>query len=178
MPFSADLSATQSPGSDEDGYRTTAEASRSTKRKFEELPMPKLGPQEFVIDGLFYCPWSEWPKLPEWHPGHPKEEIVCDAMFLSNRDRQYVELGYIKLSTMMLTMPRRHIKTHVKPVLCPYTGCPTSMAEQRDMRKHVETHKNQTARLRFPCPDCGKKFTRHDNIPRHQEKAHGVEAQM
>lgn len=79
MPFSADLSATQSPDSDEDGYMTTADASRSTKRKFEELPMLELEPHEFVIDGSLYCPWSEL---------HPEDEIECDDRFDSNRDRR------------------------------------------------------------------------------------------
>lgn len=78
-PFSPEVSATQSPGSDEDGYRTTADASRSTKRKFEELPMLELEPHEFVIDGVLYCPWSEL---------HPEDEIECDARFVLNRDRR------------------------------------------------------------------------------------------
>lgn len=77
---------------------------------------------------------------------------------------------------MILTISRRHIKRHVKPVLCPY--CPMRSAEQRDMRNHVDTHKHQDARIRFPCPVCGQKFTLQYNNLRHQNQAHGVRAQM
>lgn len=118
--------------------------------KFEEMDMPKLGRQDHVKDGLFYCPWLEW---------HPDAEIKCHNTFSSNRDRN------------------KHLKTHFKPVLCPYTGCPTTTAEKKEMKRHVETHKPQTSRQRFQCPDCGKAYLREDNLDRHRERAHVVEAQ-
>lgn len=150
VPWPPDLSATQLPGTDEDSSWASTDTARSMQRKFEEPSMPKLGRLDYVMDGLFYCPWGEWRR-------DAKEK--CHDTFSSNRDRN------------------KHLKTHVKPIPCPYTGCPLSTAERKEMKRHVETHKPRASRPLFSCPDCGKMFTRVDNIPRHQESAHGVGAQ-
>ncbi|KAH8781385.1 hypothetical protein F5883DRAFT_171715 [Diaporthe sp. PMI_573] len=113
--------------------------------------MPEWGTYEYALDGIFYCPWTEW---------HPEDKKKCYAGLPSDRDRY------------------KHLRQHVKPVVCPYTGCPMKVAEQRDMRKHVETHKPRESRLPFPCPDCGKNLTRGDNTSRHRKKAHGVKAHV
>lgn len=77
---------------------------------------------------------------------------------------------------MTLTEPSKHMKQHVKPVLCP--KCEERRAEQRDMQRHFEVHQPQATRPRFHCPYCDSQFTREDNVPRHLQSAHGVEAQM
>jgi hypothetical protein len=74
----------------------------------------------------------------------------------------------------MLRMDSKHMRVHVKPVLCPYIGCPVRVAEQRDMGRHVETHLPEDSRLHFECPDCKRKILREDNLLRHRENLHGI----
>lgn len=152
--FSPGLFATQSPGTDGDTSSASHDTGSSAERKFEELPMPELGRDEYVIDDVFYCPWSAW---------YPDDDKHCYHTFLSARDRH------------------RHMRQHVKPVRCPCFGCQVRTAEQRDMKRHFEVHELSAARPRFQCPylgSCESEFTREDNIPRHLKSVHGVEAQM
>ncbi|KAI1317442.1 hypothetical protein F5Y16DRAFT_392754 [Xylariaceae sp. FL0255] len=51
---------------------------------------------------------------------------------------------------------------------------PTGKAENRPMylRKHMRTHKRTEMRL---CDQCGKQFTRADNLATHRRKTHGLD---
>lgn len=76
---------------------------------------------------------------------------------------------------------RKHLKTHDKPVYCPFTNDPNypcrkpRAAEQRDMERHVVSHHPEWARQHgfeaggIEC-GCGETFTREDNFKRHQKK--------
>ncbi|KAI8625487.1 hypothetical protein F5Y19DRAFT_479593 [Xylariaceae sp. FL1651] len=72
----------------------------------------------------------------------------------------------------------KHLRTHIKPVLCPFKGCPLGRtAEQRDMERHVKTHNSaawdhgsSALRDEFQCRDCKQTFTREDNWKRHLKK--------
>ncbi|KAG6365355.1 hypothetical protein INS49_006965 [Diaporthe citri] len=77
--FSPDVSATQSPGTDGDTSSASHDTGGSAKRKFEELPMPQLGRDEYVVGNVFYCPGSEW---------YPDDDKGCDNGFPSARDRK------------------------------------------------------------------------------------------
>lgn len=77
--FSQDSSATQSRDTDGDGFSGSTDVGGSAERKFEELPMPDLGPDEYVIENVFYCPWTAW---------YPEDEQDCYHTFLSARDRK------------------------------------------------------------------------------------------
>lgn len=74
-----DLPAPQSPGTDEHGSSASNDAGGSDQQQFEELPMPELGGDEYVLDNVFYCPWPEW---------YPDGDEGCYQNFLSARDRQ------------------------------------------------------------------------------------------
>jgi uncharacterized C2H2 Zn-finger protein len=66
---------------------------------------------------------------------------------------------------------RKHIRTHVKPVLCPM--CQHTNQTQPIMRRHLETHfvkkKGGDALI---CELCNADFTRRDNFLRHTNKQH------
>ncbi|KAH9897395.1 hypothetical protein F4778DRAFT_743441 [Xylariomycetidae sp. FL2044] len=109
--------------------------------RFEEEAMPSLADLLPWSDGQYYC----------WEQG-------CGKGYPRKRD---------------LT---KHLRQHYKPVFCPVEGCPSRAAEQRDMERHVQTHnigakdKSLRARKEYTCKSCGKKFTRTDNLQRHQKK--------
>lgn len=76
---------------------------------------------------------------------------------------------------------RKHLKSHTRPVLCPYVSkgtCQHRTAEQRDMRRHVVSHHSLWAMLNgiksdvYDCSQCRIKFTRHDNWLRHVREQH------
>lgn len=76
---SPELPALQPSSTDEDGSTASNDAGGSDERKFEQLPMPELGRDDYVLDNVFYCPWSEW---------YPDGDEGCYDHFLSARDRQ------------------------------------------------------------------------------------------
>lgn len=59
-----------------------------------------------------------------------------------------------------------HIRQVETPVLCPH--CDRRMAYQSYMKKHAETHVNESLRQRFSCPGCQELFTRKDNMDKHR----------
>ncbi|KAK8113437.1 hypothetical protein PG984_013963 [Apiospora sp. TS-2023a] len=76
---------------------------------------------------------------------------------------------------------QKHLRTHAKPVLCPFFEDPNfpcrkgHAAEQRDMERHVVSHHPEWARQHgFEAGEvqcgCGETFTRGDNFKRHQKK--------
>ncbi|KAM0441065.1 hypothetical protein ACHAPT_000370 [Fusarium lateritium] len=76
----------------------------------------------------------------------------------------------------------KHAKTHKKPIRCEADkSCKEKKAEQRDMNRHyMIAHKEFAADkglLTDPrvCdyPECGKMFTRPDNLLKHFKKYHG-----
>lgn len=73
----------------------------------------------------------------------------------------------------------KHSKTHDKPVRClADPNCKTKTAENRDMDRHYRTaHKSYAKRNNIPseedvCDECGKMFTRGDNMKKHMRKMH------
>ncbi|KAH7152154.1 hypothetical protein B0J13DRAFT_522471 [Dactylonectria estremocensis] len=89
------------------------------------------------------------------------DEFVVDGLFYCDRP-QCQEDGFVTASDR-----KKHIRTHEKPVICP--KCTRTMAAQRDMRKHMETHGKQK---QIPCKICKKMFTREYNLNRHEKAQH------
>ncbi|KAL8387054.1 hypothetical protein RB595_010192 [Gaeumannomyces hyphopodioides] len=81
---------------------------------------------------------------------------------------------------------RKHMKTHYKPVLCPfYSTCGYRGAEQKYVMRHVMTnHKYWAGRHipgvtvtgeEFQCDICGSWFMRSDNVLKHKRTQHPEE---
>ncbi|KAH7273499.1 hypothetical protein B0J15DRAFT_477283 [Fusarium solani] len=72
----------------------------------------------------------------------------------------------------------KHIRTHERPIRCEADeNCNETKAEQRDMDRHyISAHKEFAASkgiLTEPVAcDCGKTFTRRDNLLKHWNKYH------
>ncbi|KAK8100480.1 hypothetical protein PG999_010854 [Apiospora kogelbergensis] len=76
---------------------------------------------------------------------------------------------------------QKHLKTHDKPVYCPFYNDPHlpcdkgRAAEQRDMERHVVSHHRDWAKQNGIVAEqvycsCGEEFTREDNLRKHQTK--------
>ncbi|KAL8296052.1 hypothetical protein RB601_000663 [Gaeumannomyces tritici] len=81
------------------------------------------------------------------------------------------------------TTIRKHMKTHYKPVLCPfYTTCGYRGAEQKYVRRHVMNHHKGWAERNIPdaadtpeeftCDICGDSFKRPDYVHKHKRTQH------
>ena len=53
---------------------------------------------------------------------------------------------------------------------CPFPGCSDSFTRPEHLRRHLRAHKGEKP---FHCGDCGKPFTRADNLKTHRRKMHG-----
>jgi len=69
----------------------------------------------------------------------------------------------------------KHIRTHTKPLRCEVCHA-FSAAEQKDLNRHLWSHhplyaeSHNIRRDSGKCKDCGEKYTRSDNLDRHQQK--------
>lgn len=67
------------------------------------------------------------------------------------------------------------MRTHIRPVLCPYPSCDETKAEPRDMLRHISTAHRVWGRERGykveggTCDECGMEFTRKDNLKKHKK---------
>ncbi|TLD28606.1 hypothetical protein PspLS_04266, partial [Pyricularia sp. CBS 133598] len=129
--------------------------------------------------------------LPPYH-GHFQENPVEPLDHLHRRpDRKfYCQDTQTGLRDCTYSCPERshlkkHLRSHVKPVLCPFRFtqltpmCYHQTAEQRDMKRHVRSTHHEWARIhnllgpRISCDRCGAEFTREDNLLRHVGRRHG-----
>ncbi|KAK7935989.1 hypothetical protein PG985_001484 [Apiospora marii] len=111
------------------------------------------------------------PSLDDYQKDH-RGEYRCDRV---HKGKQ-CEKSYKRRADL-----QKHLKTHDKPVYCPFSNDPNypcrkpRAAEQRDMERHVVSHHPEWARQHgfeageFEC-GCGETFTREDNFKRHQRK--------
>ncbi|KAI6498100.1 hypothetical protein MCOR07_005664 [Pyricularia oryzae] len=79
---------------------------------------------------------------------------------------------------------KKHLRVHVKPVVCPFMfspitpQCDRRTAGQGDMKRHVLAHHRAWAKRKglvdreHVCPHCGDGFTRSDNLTRHIRNTH------
>ncbi|KAK6850052.1 hypothetical protein PG995_013885 [Apiospora arundinis] len=76
---------------------------------------------------------------------------------------------------------KKHLRTHDKPVYCPFYNDPDypcgngRAAEQRDMERHMSSHHSEWAKERGIKPgavwcECGVEFTREDNLKKHKKE--------
>lgn len=86
-------------------------------------------------------------------------------------------LNFFKLTN---SIPRRHQKTHTKPIACQDPGCNERFAENRDMKRHVSVHHRALVpRQTNFCTESGCKYSREgfgrrDNLLRHLRKVRGL----
>ncbi|KAI7910675.1 hypothetical protein M0657_011287 [Pyricularia oryzae] len=114
--------------------------------------------------------------LPTYNGSFEEERFnSLDGLNPRSDDRFYCEDSEYGLSGCA------HLKSHNRPVLCPYVSkdtCQHRTAEQRDMRRHVVSHHSLWAMLNgiksdvYDCSQCRIKFTRHDNWLRHVREQH------
>ncbi|KAJ1583603.1 hypothetical protein NDA12_000770 [Ustilago hordei] len=64
-----------------------------------------------------------------------------------------------------LTIHKR-MHTGSKPFLCSFPGCGKAFAESSNLTKHARIH---TGDKPFHCPQCGKRFSRPDQVRRHSK---------
>lgn len=67
----------------------------------------------------------------------------------------------------------QHIRNHRhRSLSCPY--CTRSFLWNKDLRRHMQTHRGKETRMDFVCPvlNCGKAYTRQDNLRRHHRQDH------
>ncbi|KAK1636384.1 hypothetical protein BDP81DRAFT_429592 [Colletotrichum phormii] len=62
------------------------------------------------------------------------------------------------------------MRKHSKPCACSVESCTERFADKKSLDRHQATH--GIGRDSLDCPDCTKKFTRADNLFRHQQNKH------
>ncbi len=142
------------------------ESGSSHTDRFQEVEMPPV--DEFCQqgqDGLFYCTWKS--------KGKPKEK--CSTGWKTRSDFRRVHTSIYPASPRANLQCRKHLKRHIMPVLCPEGDiCSKRTAEQRDMKRHVQTeHQDYARRNGFPrivtrCQYCDAAKVREDNRARHE----------
>ncbi|KAK8034152.1 hypothetical protein PG993_009147 [Apiospora rasikravindrae] len=78
-----------------------------------------------------------------------------------------------------MRLARKHLRVHVKPVLCPWrkdkrAPCYVQKAYPRDMDRHVDTHhtSKKGVESKHKCKVCKKTFARKDHLKRHVDNFH------
>lgn len=131
---------------------------------------------------------SEEEPLPDpVYEGKFEEEPLPDFESYKKADGLYYcrEDGCEPGSYDSLRIFKKHMRTHLKPVICPLSllcgGRRT--AEQRDMIRHVRAYHSVWASRQqnlpqedFVCDICRQTFTRRDNLRKHERDIHGIQA--
>ncbi|KAI8657693.1 hypothetical protein NCS57_01148000 [Fusarium keratoplasticum] len=94
-----------------------------------------------------------------------RDECVEDGIFFCNWGNCHKQFGNNSERT-------KHLRSHYKPVYCPWPGCTHKSAWPREMRKHFNSHRSKKS---YKCPLCPIMFTRNYNLPRHLREVHGGE---
>ena len=63
-----------------------------------------------------------------------------------------------------LTIHRR-VHSGDRPFRCPVPGCEKAFSESSNLNKHLRVHRGEKSSV---CPDCGRRFTRPDQLARHR----------
>ncbi|CAH0048267.1 unnamed protein product, partial [Clonostachys solani] len=128
-----------------------------TRLQFQEIPLPLLKHCTKEVRGGYMCTFFTC----------AGGTCKWDACTHTDRDPPS-QCGKVHATP---SEARKHIRTHVKPVLCPM--CQHTNQTQPIMRRHLETHfvkkKGGDALI---CELCNADFTRRDNFLRHTNKQH------
>ncbi|KLU81184.1 hypothetical protein MAPG_00278 [Magnaporthiopsis poae ATCC 64411] len=131
-----------------------------------------------MADPVYEGKFDEEP-LPSFE-SHKNEDGLYDCGDPDCESGSYDTLRDFKAETS-----RKHMRTHLKPVICPLSPLCNGWrtAEQRDMIRHVRAHHPAWAARQpnlpqggFPCDLCKQVFTRKDNLRKHEKDIHGIQA--
>ncbi|KAF8473310.1 hypothetical protein BDZ91DRAFT_714385 [Kalaharituber pfeilii] len=117
-------------------------------------------------------------------PSTPTSPLRSPSFFESSPETATVH-GYRCSNEACSTRPpferrcdlNKHLKTHMKFIMCPHTSCIFKCSTAKDLKRH-----NDTVHLKlreFVCTKCvsqGLKgtFSRKDNLQDHQRRVHGI----
>lgn len=100
---------------------------------------------------------------------------LCKTSLVGKAGLRYGTLCSYPLLSMSDQRYRRHMKRkhpsggHLKPLQCVHHGCGYRCYDSKDMRRHNKRHSGERD---VSCPSCNRRFSRVDNMRRHQRKAH------
>jgi hypothetical protein len=148
--------------------------------------LPTSSPSETSNQSSSLTPHEE--RIPSPSFSKSSKTYICS---ICQPHRSYRKLQLLKLVFQLATfelnffklihsIPRRHQKTHTRPIACQDPDCTERFAENRDMNRHVSVHHRALLpqQLYF-CTERGCKYSREgfgrrDHLLRHFKKVHGM----
>ncbi|TLS24885.1 hypothetical protein PpBr36_09075 [Pyricularia pennisetigena] len=180
-------------------YQTSPQSDMQATINANDQALYSAGPQQSAEASLEDNPWprchgsfveNELESLDGLHRRHDRK-FYCQDTRTGNPDctesfdSRSLLNPKLPSSDALLHAHRKHLRSHVRPVVCPFRFCPiTAMcyhqtAEQRDMKRHVRSNHREWAKMHglagpdFVCEHCAMHFTREDNLVRHVRSQHG-----